>query len=355
MALLTTTIGSYPKPPQVPVPNWFEIRKLRGEKRWDPTRAYDRYLESQGSDAKSRIEEGTKEIVREQVDMGIDIPTDGEIPREHYIYYHLRHVEGFDFGQLTETSMRGGSWRAEVPTVRRPLKAGSPFLSRDWRLAQSSTDRPVKMTVPGPLTIMDSTADAYYGDEVSLGAALADVLNAEILALADAGCTWIQIDEPVFARYPDAANDRGMDLLARCFHGVPDRVQRVVHVCCGYPSDLDLDDYPKADGGAYLQIADGLEQSPVDVVSLEDAHRHNDMALLERFRRTSVILGVVGIARTRVEPVEEIRERLLTALKHIDAERLMAGPDCGLIMLPRMVARAKLHNIAVAAHGIESG
>jgi len=236
--------------------------------------------------------------------------------------------------------------------VREPVSAGRPFLPDDWRTAQAASERPVKFTLPGPMTIVDSTADAFYRDEGKLGAALADTLNVELRALAAAGCTWIQVDEPVFARHPEKALAFGIDNLSRCFEGLPKTVVRCTHVCCGYPAELDTDDYPKADPEAYLAIADELEAADVDVISIEDAHRHNNLALLERFATTRVALGVIGIARTRIEPVDEIADRLVAALAHIDADRLIAAPDCGLVMLDRDTARAKLANLAAAAKAV---
>lgn len=352
MALLTTTIGSYPKPDYVPVANWHTVRQKRGAHPTHPTQAYDAFLADRPADAEERLDRGTQEIVLEQAEAGIDIPTDGEIRREHYIYYHCRHLIGFDFENLTEKAMRGGSWTAHVPTVTGPLQAGAPFLPHDWKVAQAVTDKPVKITIPGPLTIIDSTADAHYGDETALAAALGDAINREVLALAEAGCRWIQIDEPLFARQPDKALSWGVDALARCFHGVPDSVNRAVHVCCGYPAELDLEDYPKADPNVYFRLADALDEVPVGAVSVEDAHRHNDLALLERFRRRSVILGVIAIARSQVETVDEVRDRLRDALEHIDPERLIAGPDCGMTMLPRETARAKLQVLSQAAKAV---
>jgi 5-methyltetrahydropteroyltriglutamate--homocysteine methyltransferase len=153
----------------------------------------------------------------------------------------------------------------------------------------------------------------------------------------------------VFARKPDRALDIGVEALGRCFAGVSAPVNRVVHICCGYPIELDQEDYPKADQQSYFALANAIEDAPIDAVSIEDAHRHNDLVLLERFRTTKAILGVIGIARTRIEPVDEISARLAQALEHIDAERLIAGPDCGLIMLDRPTAMAKLKNFVAAA------
>lgn len=349
LGLRTTTIGSYPKPDYAPVPGWFDIRDVHGK---SPTRTYSAFLRDRPANAEELLNRATEDVVREQAEIGIDIPTDGEVRREHYIYYHLRHIEGFDFDNLTVATMRDGSWKAEVPTVVAPLRAGPPFLPQDWRVAQSSTDSPVKITVPGPLTIIDSTANAYYASQRDLAFALADVLAVEIERLAEAGCQWIQVDEPLFARRPDRALAYGVEALDRCFARLPAAVNKVVHVCCGYPSALDLAEYPKADQHAYFDFAAAIDQSSVDTISLEDAHRHNDLSLLDRFARKAIILGVVNIARTRVETADEIRERLIAALDHIDRHRLIAAPDCGLIMLDRETAVAKLRNLVAAARTV---
>jgi 5-methyltetrahydropteroyltriglutamate--homocysteine methyltransferase len=227
---------------------------------------------------------------------------------------------------------------------------------RDWQVAQSATKRPVKITVPGPLTIGDSVADDFYGNDArARGAALADALNVEIRRLADAGCPVIQVDEPVFARKVEDALAFGAEHLERCFHRVPASTARIVHICCGYPDALDAEDYPKAPNQAYFDLAGGLDEVAIDAVSIEDAHRPSDLALLERFARKKVILGVIAIAKSRVEEVEEVRERLLAALEHIDAHRLLAGPDCGLGLLGRDLARAKLKVLAEAAHSLSDG
>ena len=348
MPLLTTTIGSYPKPDSVPLPDWFRA----GDYRPELSRMYEEYLRSHGDEVEEQFVRATHEVVLDQVRAGIDIPTDGEVRREHYIFYHLRHLDGIDFAHPTRKRMRAGTWEGEVPTVVGPIRPREHFLPRDWRIAQSVTDRPVKITIPGPLTITDSVADAYYGDERKLGAVFAEAIRWEIQALAEAGCTWIQIDEPVFAREPEKALAFGIENLERCFHGVPEGVVRTVHICCGYPDRLDNEDYPKADPSAYFELADPLDASSIDAVSIEDAHRHNDLRLLEHFQRTKVIFGVIAIARSRVEPVEEIGARLREALEHIDAERLIAAPDCGLGMLDRATAVAKMKNLATAAHSL---
>jgi len=350
MRLLTTTIGAYPKPDFVPVPDWF--RAEGGPDTDHPTKGYLEAIADMGDEAEERFARGVRQVVEDQIEAGIDIPTDGEVRRENYIHYHCRHLDGIDFETLTPKDVRGGTYRAALPSIVGPVKARARFLDGDWRLAQSFTDRPVKITMPGPMTVADTTVDLHYDDERRLCADLATALNAEVLALAAAGCTHIQIDEPVFARKPDRALAYGFENLARCFHGVPAGVQRTMHMCCGYPDRLDRDDYPKADPDAYTRLAEAVDRAPVDAVSLEDAHRHNDLSLMERIANTKVILGVVAIAKSRIEPVEEIRARLRNALDHIDPERLIAAPDCGLGLLGRDRAREKLRNLATAAHDL---
>jgi len=349
MPIPTTTIGAYPKPTYAPVPNWFDLREQRSAA---PTELYDRILGPTAADHESLLDEATREIVREQADLGIDIPTDGEIRREHYVYYHLRHVAGVDFVNLTERTMRDGAWTARVPTIAGPLSAGAPFLPRDWQVAQAASDRPVKITVPGPMTIMDSTADSHYGDERALALALADVLHVEIRRLAEAGCRWIQVDEPVFARKPDRALAYGIEALDACFGNLPGDMNRIVHICCGYPAALDQVDYPKAERSAYFALAEALDHASVDAVSIEDAHRPNDLQLFERFRQTKVIVGLLDIAQTRIETPDAIVARLRRVLEHIDRDRVIAGPDCGLTMLPRPLAQKKLSALVEAAHAI---
>jgi len=344
--LTTTTIGAYPKPESVAVETMFGDRARR------PAEGYEAALEKMGANAAGLFDAAVAEVVREQVAAGIDVPTDGEVRRDNYVHYHCRHLTGIDFGRLTEATVRAGAWTTILPTITGPIAPRDHFLARDWRIAQAATERPVKITVPGPMSIADTLADDHYGDAVTLGATLAEALNFEVLALAEAGCRHIQIDEPVFARYPREALGFGVEHLERCFHGVPAAVTRSAHICCGYPVHLDQDDYVKAAPETYFDLAGALEDAAIDAVSIEDAHRPNDLALLERFPKTTVILGVVAIAVSRIEAVEEIADRLRAALGHIDAARLWAAPDCGLAMLPRDLARQKLVNLCTAAKAV---
>ena len=299
------------------------------------------------------LDQATVDAARDQVSCGVDIPSDGEMRRENYIHYHCRHFDGIDFDLLTEKIHRNGAAVADLPTVTGKITAdGNHFLDRDYRIAQAATDKPVKITVPGPLTIIDTTANIHYEKERDLALDLAAALNFEIMALVEAGCTHIQVDEPVFARRVDDALDFGVETLARCFDGVPDHVTRIMHMCCGYPGHLDDENHPKAEMDSYLRLASDQDQIDIHQISIEHAHRENELILLDKFQKKDVLLGVIDVARSRVETVEEVSDRLTRALDHIDADRLIAAPDCGLILLDRDTAMAKLRSMCDAAHAL---
>ena len=348
MGLLTTCIGAFPKPDYVPMRDWFQIEHGLTDTAGDITRFAG--MISDDPEIEALYCRATESAVADQTSCGIDIPTDGEQRRENYIHYHCRHLTGFDFKNLTMLSLRDGAYQAELPTIRSRIEPrGEHFLDRDFRVAQAATDRPVKITVPGPTTIMDTCANTFYADPKALAFDLSDALNYEIRALAEAGCRYVQVDEPLFARNVSRALEYGVECLDRCFDGVPEDVSRVVHMCCGYPDHLDDTEYHKADPAAYFQLAAAVDRSSVHQISIEDAHRHNDLSLLEEFRDSTVILGTVAIAQSRIELADEIAARLGAALNHIDRDRLMAAPDCGLAMLGRERAMAKLKAMCAAA------
>ena len=359
MPLQTTTIGAYPKPECTPVRDWFLAHMTEEERKaspgllgnWAPGE-YERALESAGEKAETLFLKATQQIIDDQVGAGVDIPTDGEVRRENYIFYQCRRLGGVSFNQVTHKSVRQGAFEADLPTIVGPITLTSTRLADDWKAAQQFTSNPVKITIPGPLTVSDSIANNHYECPKAMGADLADALNEEVKALADAGCEYIQVDEPVFARKPKEALEYGFENLERTFHGVPKNVKRVVHMCCGYPNSLDSEEYMKADTQSYFDIAKAIDESSIDQVSIEDAHRHNDLSLLENFKNTTVILGVIAIAKSRIETVEEVRDRLKAALEHIDAARLIAAPDCGLGFMTRDMAVAKLSALSQAAKSV---
>ena len=353
MGLTTTCLGAFPKPDWLPVRDWFQIEEGHTTAGSDVTKLYTETAEAADDEFEALLDKATVAAVNDQVECGIDIVTDGEQRRENYIHYHCRHLEGFDFQNLTRKVLRSGAYETELPTIRgKVVPRGEHFLDHDWRIAQAATDHPVKLTVPGPITIMDTTANDCYTDDRALAFDLADALNYEIRALAAAGCKYIQVDEPLFARKPNEALAYGIDALERCFDGVPPDVTRVVHMCCGYPNHLDDTQYLKADPNCYFQIADAMDASSIHQLSLEDAHRHNDLSLFDRFKRITIVFGAIAIAKSRVEPVEEIAARLSEVLQHVDRDRLVVAPDCGLGFLGRDLAMMKLKNMVAAANQV---
>jgi 5-methyltetrahydropteroyltriglutamate--homocysteine methyltransferase len=350
MGLKTTCLGAYPKPDWLPVRDWFQIEEGHTSAGSEVTKMYSEATAKANAELEEMFDKATAAAVADQVECGIDIVTDGEQRRENYIHYHCRHLTGFDFENLTRKVLRSGAYETELPTIRGKVEPnGNHFLDRDWKVAQLFTDRPVKLTVPGPITIMDTTANAHYDSDRELAFDLAAALNYEIRALADAGCKFIQVDEPLFARKPVEALEYGVEALERCFDGVPEDVTRVVHMCCGYPNHLDDTTYLKADPQCYFQIADAMDNSSIHQLSLEDAHRHNDLSLYDRFQRITIVFGSIAIAKSRVEPVEEIAGRITEVLDHIDRDRLVIAPDCGLGFLGRDLAMRKLKNMTAAA------
>lgn len=347
MALSTTCLGAWPKPADLPIRDWFQVSH------GDPDYA-DRVMagwaHAQSDQARRMLDVATADVVQQQVRCGIDVPTDGELRRENYVHYQCRHFDGFDFEELTERVVRNGAYATRLPSIRGPVRSlGNGTLVRDWRIAQAAApDRPVKMTLPGPMTISDTTADLHYGDPEALAHDLAQALNAEVRALADAGCQVIQIDEPIFARKPDHALAYGVDALRACVAGIDSSVTTVMHMCCGYPNHLDDHDYPKADPTAYLRLAAAVD-GVVDQISIEDAHRHNPVELFERFERSAVIVGCIRIASSQVETADAIAERLFELTQHVPTERLIAAPDCGLGFLTAELAVAKLAAMVDAA------
>jgi 5-methyltetrahydropteroyltriglutamate--homocysteine methyltransferase len=349
MALLTTTVGAYPRPVAVFFPNRGRADRT-GQN--GPTARYSQTDAVQATEAEKLLNRAIRQVVVEQVELGIEVPTTGEVPRDKAFHFIFQQLGGIDLERLSEKVSRLGPAAQTVPAVTGPITFGDHFLLNEWRVAQSATKRPVKITLPGPFSLADRLADETYGDEKRLMAALAEALNREIRDLAEAGCGWIQIDEPLFALEPEQAIAFGIDHLEHCFHRAPAAVMRVVHLCSGYPTEVDNEDYPRAEAEAYFQLAEPLELSSLQAVSIEDAHRPNDLSLLEQFLTTRVILGLIATARSQVEEVELMADRLKTALDHIEAQRLIVAPDCGLHLLDRRVAVAKLRNMVLAAKAV---
>jgi len=347
----TTTIGSFPKPDYLPVRDWFDAARTEGGMNAPKTTLdYTEAMESLTPEDEALFVRAAKEVIDIQVNAGVTIPTDGEVRRENYIHYHCRHIDGFDFRHLEHRVLRDGAYETDLPAIRGKVAHQGPlYAPHDFKAAQNVSPVPLKFTLPGPLTIMDTNADCHYNDRPKLNRDLAETVNREILGLVEAGCTYIQVDEPLFARQVEDALDFGLEGLERCFHGVPDHVTRIVHMCCGYPDHLDDEEYKKADPQSYARLSAAVDEARFDQLSIEDAHCCNDLSLLDRFTKKTIIFGTVAVARSRLEAVDEIEQRLKAALEHIDRDRLVAAPDCGLGLLPAELAEAKLKVMVDAA------
>jgi len=349
--LETTVIGAFPKPGYVPIRDWFDAaRETGGMNTAQTTLDYTTDSEKNKDTHEALFIRAAREVIDIQLRAGVSIPTDGEVRRENYIHYHCRHLDGFDFDRLEHRVLRDGAYETDLPAIRGAIShTGSGYSAHDYLASQSVSARPVKFTLPGPLTIMDTTADCFYNDRPKLNAALAETVNKEILSLVDAGCRYIQVDEPLFARKVEDALDFGMEGLERCFHKVPKSVTRIVHMCCGYPDHMDDDAYKKADPDSYNQLSGAIDAASFDQISIEDAHCCNNLALLDKFHNKTVIFGAIAVAKSRVETVEEVAARLTAALGHIDRDRFVVAPDCGLGLLPPELAEAKLQVMCKAA------
>ena len=348
--ILTTTIGSYPKPEFLKLPDWFQGEKGTDTER--PTADWKNAMNALGKNKEALIEKAVQEVINDQINCGIDIITDGEVRRENYIHHHCRYINGINFDYLTKKTARTGNYDCYLPTIESKVKFTEPFLNKEFKINQKNSSKPVKITIPGPLTITDTIADNFYFNEKNLGIDLSIVINKEVKALADEGCKYIQIDEPLFARKSTEANDFGIENLERCFHGISKDIEKIVHICCGYPDKIDSENYPKAPLHSYSDIATNLEDSLIDTISIEDAHRHNDLKLLEYYKTKKIIFGLIKIASSEIEEIEEIRSRIYDCLSHIDKDRFIAAPDCGLGYLSREMAMKKLKNLAQAVKDI---
>ena len=339
--MLTTVIGAYPKPNYLKITDWFNVKG--GTDTENPTKYYFKEVKQMGEKREELFLQAATEVIKDQIECGIDIVTDGEVRRENYIHYHCRHITGVDFETLTEKVARTGNYKCWLPTITAKVEAQDSFLVHDWKVSQKLSFKPVKITIPGPMTIADTIANTYYKSDDKMGFDLAEVINVEIKRLQKAGCKYIQVDEPLFARKPQQAIDFGIDNLAKCFEGLENtEIEKITHICCGYPDKLDVINYPKAPLDSYKKIAKALDASLIDSVSIEDAHRYNDLELLRNFTKTKVIFGLIKIASSQIETKEEIENRVLDALNYIDKQQLIAAPDCGLGHLPRQLAIEKL-------------
>jgi 5-methyltetrahydropteroyltriglutamate--homocysteine methyltransferase len=301
------------------------------------------------------LAEGQDDAVRlwiaEQEKAGLDVVTDGEQRRRHYIWGFFEGLDGIDTVNLGRRAQRGQRYHKEISAAR--LVGGpewcGPIFADALRAARARTDRPVKVTLPGPMTIVDSLVDTIGGrSEEQLAFRFAELLNQEALALAEAGAATIQFDEPCFNVYVDKVKDWGIAALERAAQGVA--VTKAVHICYGYgTADVKRWKSANTDWTHYHHTLPLLAASSIDQVSIETAASGVDVSVIEALRGKDVLLGVVDTGNETVESAATVAERLHAALRYVEPGHLFACTDCGMMPLSRRAAEGKLRALAAGA------
>jgi 5-methyltetrahydropteroyltriglutamate--homocysteine methyltransferase len=328
----TTIAGSLPKPSWLAEPN----------RLWAPWQLAGAALDEARRDA-------TLLALKEQEDAGIDIVSDGEQSRQHFVHGFLELVDGIDHARRVEMGIRADRYRAMVPTVVGPLSLRGRVHATEARLARAHTRRRLKFTLPGPMTIVDTIADAHYGDRVGMAMAFAELLNQEARALEADGVDVIQFDEPAFNVYMDAVRDWGIDALHRAIEGLS--CTTAVHICYGYGIQANID-WKASLGGEWRQyevIFPALAASRIDQVSVECRGSRVPVSLLSLLEGKDVLVGVIDVATDAVETPEEVADTIGEALEFVPRERLVACTNCGMAPMRRDVAMAKLDALARGA------
>src|SRR5437867_8578998 len=330
--LLTTIAGSLPKPAWLAKPQAL----------WAPWNL-----------SGPALTEGKRDAVlvalAEQEEAGIDIVTDGEQSRQHFVHGFLEAIEGVDFTRRVTIGIRADRYKAEVPTVTGPLARRRSVHADDVRFARAHTTKKLKFTIPGPMTIVDTLADEHYRDRARLALAFARVINEEARELVAAGLDVLQLDEPAFNVYMDDVAAWGIEALHRATDGL--RCRTAVHICYGYGIQANVD-WKKTLGAEWRQYERTfplLAKSRIDQVSLECANSRVPLELLELLRGKDVMAGVIDVATREVETPEQVAETIRRVLRHVEPARLLPCTNCGMVPLPREVARAKLQALGAGA------
>ena len=330
--LETTIAGSLPKP------FWLAQPRML----WAPWTQEGEALAEAKRDA-------TLLVLKEQEDAGIDIVTEGEQSRQHFVHGFLEQIDGIDFNRRVAMGIRNNRYTAQVPTVTSALKRKGPVHRREAALARRHTARRLKFTLPGPMTIIDTIADEHYGDRVKMAMRFAELLNEEARELDALGVDVIQFDEPAFNVYMDEVKEWGIAALHRATEGL--RCKTAVHICYGYGIKANLD--WKATLGSewrqYEEIFPALAKSRIDQISLECINSRVPISLLKLLQGKDVLLGAIDVATDHIETPEEVAAVLRRALDFVPAERLTACTNCGMAPLDRAIANAKLEALGAGA------
>lgn len=286
----------------------------------------------------------------DQDEAGIDIVTDGEQRRRHYIWGFVEELEGVDFTRLAKIPTRGGRYGNTVDAARvvGPLRRRTSTVREGVRFLKSHTDKPIKVTLPGPMTTVDTLADEYFRDRRVLAVELAKLLNDEAHELVEAGAAIVQFDEPCFNIYLDELEDWGIRALEQAAHGI--RAKTAVHICYGYGTGIVLKwKTTNTDWSHYWRSLPLLRTSTIDMISIELAASGVDPAVLAEARGKDLMVGVIDVGTEQIETPAIVAERIRRVLPYVDPERLYPSTDCGMIPRSRAAARGKMKSLAAGA------
>ena len=328
----TAIAGSLPKP------SWLaETHKL-----WPQWRA-------QGEELAQAKLDATRLWIKAQEDAGLDVIGDGEQSRQHFVHGFLEQVEGIDFDHKVEMGIRADRYKAMVPQVVAPLRLKGRVHQAEAQFLRAHTRRQIKFTLPGPMTIVDTVADRFYGDRIQMAMAFAELLNQEARALQADGVDIIQFDEPAFNVYMAEAADWGVRALERAAQGLT--CKTAVHICYGYGIQANVD-WKKGLGHEWRQyeaVFPALAASAIDQVSLECILPHVQPELMALLEGKEVMVGVIDVASDTVETPQEVAQTIEQALQFVPRHRLIACTNCGMAPMRREVAEAKLRALAQGA------
>ncbi|MHA7226667.1 methionine synthase [Glutamicibacter soli] len=329
--LPTSIVGSLPKP------SWLS----ETETLWSPWKLEGAALVEGKQDA-------MRAAVLEQTRCGIDIISDGEQTRQHFVTTFIEHLSGVDF-ENKQTVLIRDRYEASVPSVVGAVERKAPVFVQDAKFLRTLTDRQIKWTLPGPMTMVDTLHDAYYGSREKLAWEFAAILNQEAKELEAAGVDVIQFDEPAFNVFFDEVADWGVAALERACEGL--KAETVAHICFGYGIKANND--WKATLGTqwrhYEKSFPLLQRSSIDTISLESHHSNVPLEVVELVRGKRVMLGAIDVANQQIETPEEVADTLRKALAYVDADNLIPSTNCGMAPFPRDVALAKLSALSAGA------
>jgi 5-methyltetrahydropteroyltriglutamate--homocysteine methyltransferase len=332
MLFPTTIAGSLPKPEWLAEPN----------KLWAPWK-------SSGEELARAKRDATMLAVKLQEDAGVDIVTEGEQARQHFVHGFLENIEGIDFAHKVEMGIRKDRYKAMVPQVTAPLRLKGRVHAEEARVARTHTVRKLKFTLPGPMTIIDTIADKYYGDRVKMAFAFAELLNEEAKALQADGVDVIQFDEPAFNVYMDEVSDWGIKALERAAEGLT--CATAVHICYGYGIKANTD-WKETLGGEWRQyekIFPAIAKSPIQQVAIECRNSKVPLELLGLLTGKVVQAGVIDVASDTVETAEDVAAVIDAVSKFVPKSNIVATTNCGMAPMHRGIAEAKLMALGAGA------